>query len=35
MFCFVLFCLQVSMQSNGKNLVVVNMSLVQRYALKC
>lgn len=29
------FFLQVSMQSNGKNLVVVNMSLVQRYGLKC
>ena len=23
------------MQSNGKNLVAVNMSLVQRYGLKC
>lgn len=29
------FFFKVSMQSNGKNLVVVNTSLVQRYGLKC
>ena len=32
---FLVFFLQVSMQSNGKNLVVVNTSLVQRYGIKC